>query len=114
MNTKIIAQNFIKLQLIENKWGFTKYCCTLCIEFKNKYIMATIYLSLSEKSDTNPQREIRIRFKHGKIDQQAMTNIFIPLEYCDETTRQIIVPNFRLMNDEKRNSNSILPTKTKN
>ena len=42
--------------------------------------MATIYLSLSIKSDTNPHKEIRIRFKHGKIDQQAKTSIFIPAE----------------------------------
>jgi hypothetical protein len=36
---------------------------------------------LSAKSDTNPQKEIRLRFKHGKIDQQAKTGIFIPAEY---------------------------------
>ena len=74
--------------------------------------MATIYLSLSKKSDTNPQKEIRIRFKHGKLDQQAKTNIFIPAEYTDENgkrkivwdnkTQQIIIPNFRLMNDEQK------------
>ena len=64
--------------------------------------MATIYLSLSSKSDTNPQREIRIRFKHGKIDQQAKTNIFIPSEYWDDKTQEIIIPNYRLMTDEKK------------
>jgi len=64
--------------------------------------MATIYLTLSAKSDTNPQREIRIRFKHGKIDQQAKTNIFIPVEYWNSELQQIIIPNFRLMNNEKK------------
>jgi integrase len=64
--------------------------------------MATIYLSLSAKSDTNPQKEIRIRFKHGKIDQQAKTNIFIPSEHWDEAAQQIVIPNFRLMNNEKK------------
>ncbi|MDR0659168.1 MAG: site-specific integrase [Mediterranea sp.] len=64
--------------------------------------MATIYLSLSTKSDTNPQKEIRIRFKHGKIDQQAKTNIFIPAEHWDSKAQQIIIPNFRLMNDERK------------
>ena len=64
--------------------------------------MATVYLSLSQKSDSNPNKEIRIRFKHGKIDQQAKTNIFIPVEYWDETAQQIIIPNFRVMNVEKK------------
>ena len=64
--------------------------------------MATIYLSLSQKSDSNPNKGIRIRFKHGKIDQQTKTNIFVPAEYWDETIQQIVIPNFRLMNAEKK------------
>ncbi|OAV75391.1 Site-specific recombinase XerD [Bacteroidales bacterium Barb7] len=64
--------------------------------------MATIYLSLSAKADTNPQKEIRIRFKHGSIDQQAKTNIFLPAEYWDREAQRIMIPNFRLMNDEKK------------
>ena len=64
--------------------------------------MAKFYLTLSAKSDANSQKEIRIRFKHGKIDQQAKTNIFILAEYWDATAQQVIVPNFRLMNDEKK------------
>ena len=64
--------------------------------------MATIYLTLSTKVDSNTHREIRIRFKHGKIDQQAKTGIFIPAEYWGDTTQQIITPNFRLITDEKR------------
>jgi len=72
--------------------------------------MATIYLSLSKKSDSNPNKEIRIRFKHGKIDQQAKTNIFIPAEYWDETAQQIIVPNFRIKSDEKKELKQYLTT----
>ncbi len=64
--------------------------------------MATIYLTLSVKSDTNPQKEIRIRFKHGKIDQQAKTNIFILAEHWNDKTHEIIVPNFRIPTDEKK------------
>jgi len=63
--------------------------------------MATIYLSLSTKIVVNKQ-EILIRFSHGKINQRAKTNIFIPAEYWDKDTENIIVPNFRLMNDEKK------------
>ena len=65
--------------------------------------MATIYLSLSKKADTNRHKEIRIRFKHGKkIDQQAKTNIFVLPEYWDDATQQIIIPNIRLMTDERK------------
>ena len=44
--------------------------------------MATIYLSLSAKTDkaTN-QHEILIRFKHGAFAQRAKSNIFIQPEY---------------------------------
>jgi hypothetical protein len=77
-------------------------CCIFAVNLRTKNVMATIYLTLSAKSDTNLQKEIRIRFKHGKIDQQAKTNIFIPVEYWDEAAQQIIIPNFRLMNDEKK------------
>ncbi|MDR1160817.1 MAG: hypothetical protein LBK45_00610, partial [Tannerellaceae bacterium] len=63
--------------------------------------MATIYLSLSAKSDTNPQREIRIRFKHGKIDQQAKSGIFIPAENWNQEKKQIIIPNIRVRTNEK-------------
>jgi hypothetical protein len=66
--------------------------------------MATIYLTLSAKATdaTQKEREIRIRFKHGKIDQQAKTNIFILPEYWDVETQQIIIPNFRLLTAEKK------------
>lgn len=81
--------------------GIFKKLIYLCHEFKNISKMATIYLTLSEKSDTN-LKEIRIRFKHGKIDQQTKTNIFIQLEYWDSETQQINIPNFRVLSDEKK------------
>jgi hypothetical protein len=58
--------------------------------------MATIYLTLSAKTDTNPHKAVRIRFKHGgKIDQQATTNIFVPAEHWDTKNQKIEIPNFR-------------------
>jgi hypothetical protein len=75
--------------------------------------MATIYLSLSTKVDVTKRQEVLIRFSHGRINQRGKTNIFIPADYTDENgkrktiwdneSQQIIIPNFRLMNDEKRN-----------
>jgi site-specific recombinase XerD len=74
--------------------------------------MATIYLSLSAKVDVTKRQEILIRFSHGRINQRGKTNIFIPADYTDENgkqkviwdekSQQIIIPNFRLMNDEKK------------
>ncbi|MDR0368903.1 MAG: site-specific integrase [Bacteroidales bacterium] len=64
--------------------------------------MATIYLSLSTKVDVTKKQEILIRFSHGRINQRTKTNIFIPAEYWDSESQQIIIPNFRLMNDEKK------------
>jgi integrase len=64
--------------------------------------MASIYLSLSTKEDVTKKREILIRFSHGRINQRAKTNIFIPAEYWDDKTQEIIIPNYRLMNDEKK------------
>jgi integrase len=75
--------------------------------------MATIYFSLSKKADFKNLSEIRIRFKHGKIDQQAKTNIFIPTEYWNEIAQQIIVPNFRLMTNEKTELKQYLTDQSK-
>jgi site-specific recombinase XerD len=78
----------------------------------NSILMATIYLSLSTKVDITKRQEILIRFSHGRINQRGKTNIFIPSDYTDENgkrktiwdndAQQIIIPNFRLMNDEKK------------
>jgi integrase len=72
--------------------------------------MATIYLTLSAKfaDAMRKEKEIRIRFKHGKIDQQATTNILILPEHWDTQTQQIIIPNFRLLTDEKKELKSYL------
>ncbi|MCL1936983.1 MAG: site-specific integrase [Candidatus Azobacteroides sp.] len=74
--------------------------------------MATIYLSLSTRIDATKKQEILIRFSHGRINQRAKTNIFISAEYIDESgkrkpiwndmNQQIVIPNFRLMTDEKK------------
>jgi len=64
--------------------------------------MATIYLTLSNKTNSNPQKAIRIRFKHGKkIDQQTTTNVFIPAEYWDADNQKIKIPNSRLLTKKK-------------
>ena len=64
--------------------------------------MATINLSLSPKSDTTGKQEILIKFTHGSITRRGKTNIFIHSDYWDNETQQIIVPKFRLMNDEQK------------
>jgi integrase len=74
--------------------------------------MATIYLSLSAKVDATNRQEILIRFSHGRINHRAKTNIFIPAEYTDDNgkrkiiwddkAQQIVIPNFRLMTDERK------------
>ena len=73
--------------------------------------MATIYLSLSAKKNLLNKQEILIRFSHGKINQRAKTGMFVPSEYWNENEQKIIVPNFRLMNNEqkelKNNLNSL-------
>ena len=51
--------------------------------------MASIYLSLStKKADVSQEHEILIRFSHGRINQRAKTNIFIPAEYTDENGKR--------------------------
>ncbi|GHV64551.1 hypothetical protein FACS1894199_03080 [Bacteroidia bacterium] len=64
--------------------------------------MATIYLSLSAKVDVNKQQEILIRFTHGRINQRAKTNIFVPPICWNKVTQQINIPNTRRMNDDQK------------
>ena len=64
--------------------------------------MATIYLTLSTKVDASEKQEILIRFSHGKINQRAKSNIFVPAKYWDNEKQEIKVPNFRLQDDEKK------------
>ena len=74
--------------------------------------MAIINLTLSAKTDITNLTEIRIRFRHGKIDQQAKTKILIQSEYWDSETQQVIIPNFRLMNDEQKQLKQFLTNQT--
>jgi len=64
--------------------------------------MATMYFSLSAKADIKENSEILIRFSHGRINQRGKTNIFIPAENWNDKTQEIIIPNFRLKTDEKK------------
>ena len=64
--------------------------------------MATIYLSLSTKIDTAKKQEILIRFSHGRVNRRTKLNIFIPAEHWDEEAQQIIIPNFRVVSEEKK------------
>jgi len=74
--------------------------------------MATIYRTLSTKVDATKRQEVLIRFSHGRINQRAKSNIFIPAEYWDSKTEQIIIPNFRLMTDEKKELKQYLTDKS--
>lgn len=65
--------------------------------------MATITLRLSAKTDkqTN-QHEILMRFRHGKVDQYAKTNLFVHPDHWSNDTKSIKIPNARLLTDEKK------------
>ena len=65
--------------------------------------MATITLRLSAKTDkqTN-QHEILMRFRHGKVDQYAKTNVFVHPDHWSDDTKSIKIPNARLLTDEKK------------
>ena len=65
--------------------------------------MATITLRLSSKTDkqTN-QHEILMRFRHGKVDQYAKTNVFVHPDHWSNDTKSIKIPNARLLTDEKK------------
>jgi hypothetical protein len=64
--------------------------------------MATIYLTQSPKSDANNESEILLRFSHGKINQRAKTNVFLPSQYWNDTDQKIDIPKIRLLTDEKK------------
>lgn len=65
--------------------------------------MATISLSLSAKADkTTGKSEILIRFVVGsRINQRGKSNIFIHAQYWNAKDGRIVIPRFRLMNDEQ-------------
>lgn len=66
--------------------------------------MATLYYTLSKKSDkTTGRHEILARFVVGsRINQRAKTNVFIPVKYWNADTQTVSIPVFRLMNAEQR------------
>ena len=66
--------------------------------------MATISLSLSAKADkTTGKSEILIRFVVGsRINQRGGSNIFINAKHWNAKEQRIVVPKFRLMNDEQK------------
>lgn len=64
--------------------------------------MASIYYSLSTKKNTKNEREILIRFTHGRINQRSKSNIFIDEEFWDENLQQIIIPKFRILSPDKK------------
>lgn len=66
--------------------------------------MATISLSLSAKADkTTGKSEILIRFVVGsRINQRGKSNIFIDASRWNAKEQRIIIPKFRLMNDEQQ------------
>jgi len=85
-------------------------CCFTFVAYSKIINMATIYFSLSAKTNIDKKCEVLIRFSHGKINRRAKTNIFIPAEYWDTKSQQITVPNFRLMTEEKKQLKSYLTT----
>lgn len=65
--------------------------------------MATITLRLSAKTDkVTQQREILMRFRHGKIDQYAPTNVFVHPDFWSDEQQTIVIPNWRLLTEEKK------------
>lgn len=74
--------------------------------------MATHFLRLSTKVDATGKSEILIRFTHGQIDQRAKTNIFIQSDYLDSEIQQIIIPNFRILSNEKKQLKEYLTTQS--
>ncbi len=76
--------------------------------------MATINLSLSKKSDKiTQQHEILMEFWHGKeIHQRAKTNVFVHLDYWDDKTRCIVIPNWRILSPERKQLQSELQAKS--
>lgn len=74
--------------------------------------MATISLSLSAKADkTTGKSEILIRFVLGsRINQRGKSNVFINGEHWNAKEQRIVVPKFRLMNEEQKQLVSELQT----
>ena len=76
--------------------------------------MATIILSLSTKSDkVTSQHEVMIRFFHGKhINKRAKTNVFVHPDYWDDAAQSIVIPKWRMLNEERKRLTNELQTKS--
>ncbi len=75
--------------------------------------MATIVLSLSAKTDKQTsQHEVLIRFFHGRTNQRAKTNVFVHPDYWSDEQQSIVIPNWRLLTDEKKQIKEELQSKT--
>jgi integrase len=59
--------------------------------------MATIYFTQSPKTDANGESEILIRFSHGKINQRAKSNIFLPSKYWNTQEERVSIPKARVL-----------------
>lgn len=66
--------------------------------------MATITLSLSRKSDkATLNHEVLIEFWHGRsIHQRAKSNVFIHPDYWNDEQKTIVIPNWRLLTEDKK------------
>lgn len=64
--------------------------------------MATIYLTQSPKTDANGDSEILIRFSHGKLNQRAKTNVFLPSKYWNAKDERISIPKARILNADAK------------
>ena len=66
--------------------------------------MATLYYSLSKKVDkVTGRQEVLARFVVGsRINQRAKTNVFVPENYWNANNQAVTIPNWRLMNEEQR------------
>jgi integrase len=74
-----------------------------------KSVMASIYLTLSNKVEKfSKVQEILIRFSHGKINQRAKTNIFIPSDSWNNEAQEIIIPNKRVQSKENKEQKQYL------
>lgn len=71
--------------------------------------MATITLRLSAKSNkATSQREILMRFRHGKVDQYAPTNIFVHPKHWDDEEHTFKIIKWRVLTDEIRQLQKIV------
>ena len=79
---------------------------------ETKIIMATIYYTLSAKSNANKDCEILMKFIHGQLTRRAKTNIFLSLEYWNADKQCVDnIPKSRLLTDKQKKLIDDLNTK---